>query len=198
MRSLIEASHQLQDLAPTTQDVAQPPDGIAEIHGLPTVPGHLCHFDQCHYRTINIDCIRQHYNQRHQWRVSRNGAMPWHQAHFQTLFSQRQTVHYFAVVLSDAIPHAASPYISSHANAPHNAPGRPQSSKPAPPITFSTASWEQMLKQFNHLQEVDGEPHLVGVPKHVSEITPWMRATGIYIHRAGVGLRELYASYKLP
>lgn len=97
-------------------------DGIAEIYGLPTVPGHLCHFDQCLYRTTNTDCIRQHYNKRHQWQVSRHRAIPWHQAHLQTLSSQRQAVHYFAVALSDAIPQAGTPYISLHANASLNAP----------------------------------------------------------------------------
>lgn len=197
-RSLIEASSQLGSLAPTTRDVMYPPDGTDEIHGLPTVPGHLCHFDQCHYRTTNTDCIRQHYNQRHRWQVARQGAMPWHQAYFQTLFSQRQAVHYFAVVLSDAIPREGSPYISPHANAPHNAPGGSQPPITARTITFPATSWEQMVNKFNRLQEEDEGSYQVGVPQHVSEITPWMRATGIYIHLAGIELNQLHASYKLP
>ena len=109
MRSLIEASSQLGSLAPTAQDVVHPPDGADEIHVLPTVPGHLFHFNQCHYRTTNTDCIRQHYNQRHGWQVVRQGAMAWHQTLFQTLFSQRQAMRYFAVVSSHAIPQEGWP-----------------------------------------------------------------------------------------
>ncbi|KAJ6126108.1 hypothetical protein N7471_010601 [Penicillium samsonianum] len=56
------------------------------------------------------------------------GSDAWYQGYFQTLFSQRQAMHYFAVILSDAIPREESTYISPHANAPHNE----ESALPAP------------------------------------------------------------------
>ncbi|KAJ5464906.1 DNA helicase recq5 [Penicillium daleae] len=66
----------MQEVAATNNDTVQPPDGTEEIYGLPTVFGYLCHFERCDFRTTSTDRIRQHYNQRHQWQVSRQGAMP--------------------------------------------------------------------------------------------------------------------------
>jgi hypothetical protein len=34
--------------------------------------------------------------------------------------------------------------------------------------------------------------------QHVSELTPWMKRTGIYIHLQGLNLSELGPSYQLP
>ncbi|KAJ5456088.1 DNA helicase recq5 [Penicillium daleae] len=102
-RRRIESNTQMHNVAATNSDAVQPPDGTEEIHGLPTVLKYLCHFEQCDFRTTSTDRIRQHYNRQHQWQVSRQGAMPWHQAHVQTLFSQSQAQRYFAVVLADQV-----------------------------------------------------------------------------------------------
>jgi hypothetical protein len=59
----IEAHRQLEDVAATIRDVVHPPDGTDEIHGLLTVLGHLCYFEQCDFRTTSTDYMRQHYNQ---------------------------------------------------------------------------------------------------------------------------------------
>jgi hypothetical protein len=96
-------------MAATIQDVVQPPNGTDEIHGLLTVLGHLCHFEQCDFRTTSADYMRQHYNQQHQWQVSHQGAMPWHHGYLQTLFNQKQSQQYFAVVLADQVPQSGTP-----------------------------------------------------------------------------------------
>lgn len=126
--------------------------------------------------------------------------MPWHQAYLQTLFSQSQQIRYFAVVLADAIPRAGPPhYIYPSANRRPSALQRSRSTTPtARTIVLPPTSWDQLLKDFHRHQEDDEDSHQVGEPQHVSEITPWMRTTGIYIHLNGVELNQLHASYKIP
>lgn len=88
-------------MALKAEDVRQPPDGIKEFRGLPTHSGFLCYFDTCNLRTTSMDTMRQHYNQKHQWYVSNQGRMPWHQACLQTFFTQHQLVRYFIVIPRD-------------------------------------------------------------------------------------------------
>ncbi|KAL1952973.1 hypothetical protein VTO42DRAFT_3796 [Malbranchea cinnamomea] len=102
-RRWIEADSRLRDIAATAHDVVQPPDETDEIQGLPTVFGYLCHIDQCNFRTASPDRMRQHYNQKHCWQVSRQGPMPWRRAHLQTLFTQSQAQHYFTVIPADQV-----------------------------------------------------------------------------------------------
>jgi len=36
------------------------------------------------------------------------------------------------------------------------------------------------------------------VPAHISEITPWLKSTGYYIHFAELNVEDLAQSYRLP
>ena len=74
---------------------------LPEKLGLPTHSGFLCHFDTCNLRTISMDIMRQHCNQKHRWYVSHQGRMPWHQAYFQPLFTMYQLVRHFMVTRQD-------------------------------------------------------------------------------------------------
>jgi hypothetical protein len=91
--------NELQAITLSAENVLQPPDGTAEIHRLPIHTGFLCHIDPCNFRTTSTDHMRQHYNQKHQWHITHQGCMPWHQAYVQTLFTQKQLVQYFIVTL---------------------------------------------------------------------------------------------------
>ncbi|KAL4860295.1 hypothetical protein BDV12DRAFT_205290, partial [Aspergillus spectabilis] len=103
-------------VAQTTGEVVHPADGAAEIRGLPTMHGFLCHHDNldngdyCGYRSASVHQIRQHYNQAHGWKVEQDGAMPWKEASVQTLFCQKQLIRYFAVVPADHIAPEAGAY----------------------------------------------------------------------------------------
>jgi hypothetical protein len=182
-------------VAATIWDVVQPPDGTDEICGLPTVLGHLCHFEQCDFRTTSADYMRQHYNRQHQWQVSHQGAMPWHHGYLQTLFNQKQSQQYFAVVLADQVPQSGTPqYIYPHANAPNN----------APPTTYNHSSspipdnaWDRIMARYRQSQSQPLRDQVETV-QHVSELTPWMKRTGIYIHLQGLNLSDLGPSYQLP
>jgi superfamily II DNA helicase RecQ len=194
-RRIIEAHSQLDNVAATIGDVVQPPDGTDEIDGLPTVLGHLCHFEQCNFRTTSMDYMRQHYNQQHQWQVSRQGAMPWHQAYLQTLFNQKQSQQYFAVVLTDRVQRSGTPqYIYPHANAPDNAPPSTRDHSPSP---IPDNAWDQIMVRYRQSQS-QPQRNQVETARHVSEITPWMKRTGIYVHLQGLNLSDLGPSYQLP
>jgi hypothetical protein len=102
-RKQIESSNQLDQVAISSVGVVQPADGTEEIRGLPTVLGFVCHFETCNFRSTSRNWIRQHYNREHQWHVQCQGAMPWRQAHMQTLSSQSQSIRYFTVMLTDQV-----------------------------------------------------------------------------------------------
>lgn len=195
-RRQIQQSKQLTPVAISSAGVVQPVDGISEIHGLPTVRGFLCHYQNCDYRSINTDQIRKHYNQVHQWQVLHHGAMPWHEAFLQTLFNQRQNIQYFAVVLADQVYTGGSEpqYIYPHANAPDNAP-LPTSPQDILPVPDNT--WDQIMYEFQQAQAQPSRQQIDQV-QHVSDLTPWMKRTGIYLHLQGLDLGELGPSWKLP
>ena len=190
-RVLIKEHPNFQSVAYNLDDIVQPPDGTVEINSLPTVLGFMCHIEQCNYRSRNTDCMRQHYNQEHGWRKS-HGIMPWHQAHFQTLFSRRQEIHYFAVIRAHSLSaprpsiHPFPPYIYPYANAPDNAPEY----HAAPPTTTTNhpPSLETLLEEYHASQHQNSHPRTIPDSQHVSEMTPWLRTTGIHTHLAGLDL----------
>lgn len=200
-RSQILRSEQVQAAASSTSGVVQPVDGADEIKGLPTTKGFLCHFNKCEFRSTSHHFIRQHYNKHHQWQVSRQGQMPWHEAYVQTLFTQKQHVLYFAVVLADQLNLSSGrpQYIHPHANAPDNAPPPPASepaSEPHPTLAPENAL-DAILSDFDQLQTQPQRQQLDTI-QHVSDLTPWMKRTGIYIHLQGLTLDELGPAWELP
>ncbi|KAJ5293540.1 uncharacterized protein N7443_009493 [Penicillium atrosanguineum] len=86
--------------ADTLANVVHPSDGVAEIAGLPSQVGFICHTDECQFRSSSQERMRQHYNSMHQWRVRTMGPIPWRQAYLQTLFQQKQNIKYFTVMKS--------------------------------------------------------------------------------------------------
>jgi hypothetical protein len=196
-RVRIEQHPEFQSVAATIDAVVQPSDGVAEIDGLPTVLGFICHVEHCNYRSRNTDRMRQHYNQEHGWRKS-HGPMPWHQAYLQTLFSKRQEVQYFAVDLAHPFrsprgsPHPHPRYIYPHANAPGYTSPPPSLAPNDPP------SLETLLQEYHTIQSQSPVSHTVNDSQHVSEITPWLRTTGIHVHLTGLDLDTIGNLYRLP
>ncbi|OJD23078.1 hypothetical protein ACJ73_05575 [Blastomyces percursus] len=203
LRRQILLCSRLEQVATTRADVVQPVDGIDEILGLPTARGFICHHDGCPYRSINTDQMRQHYNNRHQWKVAHQGAMPWHEAFLQTLFSQSQNIQYFAVVLADRVRRPGTPQnicIYPHANAPDNAPTSltPEHHHPSPPSAPAHKNaWDRIMGQFDESQ---ARPRSTKIDRthHVSDLNPFMKRTGIHIHLQGLDLADLGPSWRLP
>ncbi|GKZ27014.1 hypothetical protein AbraIFM66951_004112 [Aspergillus brasiliensis] len=100
-RQTIESAPELESVAKTNSGVIQPQDGRDEIRGLPTVLGFLCHFPNCDFRLTSKDQIRRQYNKDHHWQVAQQGTITWHEAFLQTLFHQKRSQQYIAVVLAD-------------------------------------------------------------------------------------------------
>ncbi|KAJ5117450.1 DNA helicase recq5 [Penicillium atrosanguineum] len=72
---------------------------------------------------------------------------------------------------------------------------RPTSRLPPTPVPDN--AWSQILGRYQQSQS-QPQRDCVETARHVSELTPWMRRTGIYIHLLGLELKELGPSYYLP
>ena len=135
-QSRIVLSDQVQQQIVTdSAGVVQPADGTDKIPGLPTMHSFLCYLDSCAFCLTSHHFICQHYNREHGWQVSRDSRMPWHKAFVQMLFSQSQSVRYFAVALADQVGPSDTPlqHIYPHANAPDNALSTMAAAAAAPP-----------------------------------------------------------------
>lgn len=193
-RQIIESARELACVAQHSTGVIQPQDGIREICGLPTVLGFICHFPNCDIRSTSKDRIRQHYNKDHQWQVAQQGTIPWHEAFMQTLFHQKQSQQYFAVVLADQIPSSNPIYIYHHANAPNNASPASEQSCHSP---IAGDAWDQIMRRY---QQNLSQPsrNSIAAPHHISEVTPFMKRAGIHIHLEGLEVKDLGPSYRMP
>jgi hypothetical protein len=150
----------LNDIATSTIEVVQPQDGINEIRGLPTVPGFICDrakcdrakcdhpecdHPKCDFRSTDENQIRKHYNKEHQWKVAKNGYMPWGEASLQTLFQQKKCLKYFVVVLADQVSQSNNTqFVYPRANASNNA----QVSSPSPVLHNE---WDQIMERYQRV-----------------------------------------------
>lgn len=194
-RQIIESAQELACVAQHNTGVIQPHDGICEIRGLPTVLGFICHFPNCDVRSTSKDRIRQHYNKHHQWQVAQQGVIPWHEAFMQTLFLQKQSQQYFAVVLADQIPTSNPQYIYQHANAPNY--GLPSVSETPPSSALTGDTWKQIMGRYQKSLSQTSRKSIAAA-RHVSEVTPFMKRAGIHIHLEGLEVKDLGPSYRIP
>ena len=174
-------------------DIEHPPDGSDQIVSLPIHQGFICHFSDCDHRTINIDAIRQHYNQTHQWRRRRGDSTPWLHASLQTLSASFHRRRYFAVrvphLLVNGEPNSQR-YIFESAS---SSTVRSDTSIP------SIANWEELNSSFQSAQASQNERYQrVTTAHHVSELTPWLRRTGIFSHFQHIEVALLADTYRLP
>ena len=194
-RHTIESAPELESVAQTSTGVIQPQDGCNEIRGLPTMLGFLCHVPNCDFRSISKDRIRQHYNKDHHWQVAQRKAIPWHEAFLQKLFYQKQCQQYFAVVLTDQIPTSNPQYIYQHANAPNNVQPSVSETPSLPALAGDT--WKQIMGRYQ--KSLSQSPRKsIAAARHVSEITPFMKRAGIYVHLEGLEVKDLGPSYRIP
>jgi hypothetical protein len=163
------------------------------------VLGFICHFPSCDFRSTSKDRTRQHYNKDHGWQVAQQGAIPWHEAFLQTLFHQKQSQQYFAVVLADQIPSSNATYIYRHANTPNNTPNNAPPSAFEQPCSSPIAgdAWDQIMRRY---QQSLSQPsrNSIAAPRHISEVTPFMKRAGIHIYLEGLELKDLGPSYRIP
>jgi hypothetical protein len=170
-------------VARSLSDVVHPPDGGGEILGLPTVPGFLCHHHGCAYWLASQHQTRQHYNKQHNWRITQDGAMPWHKAYVQTLFNWKQAIHYFTVTLTNIAnplspPSPVLPAPGRNAGEEHGSdnlyPHIPSTntltSTPAPSTTndIITASLQRLQQLIKPPQRTQ-----LDAVCHVSDLNPW-------------------------
>ena len=89
-------------------------------------------------------------------------------------------------------------YIFRHANAPENAPNDDQSTQPQL-SAVEPQTWEIFLSDYVKAQEQEADKYRqVQKPQHVSEVTPWLKSTGIHVHLRGLDLAGLPIAYSHP
>ena len=112
----------------------------------------------------------------------------------QTLFSQKQSIQYFAIVLTDQINQSGNPeYIYQHANASDNAS---HTSELLISISLLENAVDLILSWFDKSQVLSQWLQLDTV-QHVSDLTLWMKQTSISIHLQELDLSELRPAWEI-
>ena len=171
-----------QPIANQREEAIVPENGRPPIDGLPVYNGYQC--GQCTFMTIGRKELQRHCSKSHKHTSMQ--AAQFQTVQLQTLWAENKHIRYFEVVsrqLNIYSPTAES--ITTHL--PFNAP---------PPQAITN---EQLKRRFKNAQtKVSERDQKLGEPQHISEVTPWLRATGFYLHVADIDLKTLPASYAVP
>jgi hypothetical protein len=96
------------------EQVKHPTEIVAPIPGLAMpVQGYQCLYNDCQHIYRNLDCIRQHASQKHQWRKSATQPTCWNTVFTQTFFASYNKVRYFAVEWDSERPPATDPHTAA-------------------------------------------------------------------------------------
>ena len=112
----------------------------------------------------------------------------------QILFSQKQSIQYFVIVLTDQINQSGnSEYIYQYANASDNTSHTSELLISTP---LSENAVNLILSWFNKSQVLPQQLQLDTV-QYVSDLTLWIKQTDISIHLQELNLSELKSAWKI-
>jgi superfamily II DNA helicase RecQ len=199
------------EIASSIEDVARPPDGLAPVAGLPIHDGFECtdRGGNCRrYLSISLPAMKRHCRVVHKASTGAKGRPPlgrsrdggnnddccttaaagaagYRRVKLQTLWTQKKHVDYFIV----------QPQVQAAAGGRNGGQGESQQRRKS----IDGAAAEGLQARYTQVQKDRLEQYgTVQKLAHVSEDTPWLRATGYQAHLEGLDVEEFAPSYKLP
>ena len=186
-RAVVESLAEV-DLAASVAEVVQPSHGQTRVDGLRVHDGWSCNVGRCTAVSINRDVIGHHCSRVHRLNVKAAGVVS--RVKLQTLFVKNP--QYFIVTVPEV--DLRHPQERRPASAAAAAVSPPPSSS-APVDAAFTALRQQLGQARHHRQARHGT---IPDPKHVSEITPWLRRTQFHVHLSGLDPVAFTGAYQLP
>lgn len=201
-----------------------PTNGSAAIAGLPVRDSYR--YLRYNVHSTNRNRIRKHCTRAHREGAPRgprpkrttaqNGPatqgraegppLPYRPAKLQTLWTEKKQIQYFEVHLPGCGPAPTTDLdvIRDSGEEERSADGAGGTEdarrKRAVGVGASTSSWDAVVGKYRAAQRLreTGRCTAIEEATHVSEITPWLKATGFAAHLASVEIAELPSSYRLP
>jgi Orsellinic acid/F9775 biosynthesis cluster protein D len=173
------------DLAASVAEVVRPSHGQTRVEGLRVHDGWSCDVDSCTTVSTSHDAIRQHCSRVHRLNVKAAGMVS--RVKLQTLF--REHPQYFIVTVPEVDLRSS--------------PARQRATGVSPPASPSRtpmeAAFTSLCRQLGQARQHRRARHTtVPDPKHVSEVTPWLRRTQFHIYLSGLNPAAFTAAYQLP